>query len=337
MWRTRSTGRASSDNREPDTAVTSGQVAGAVVGRRARRSGRRRLRHYGVVLLFLSPWIIGFLTFYLYPTLASLYFSFTHYDLLTPPKWVGLANYRFMVTDPLFWQSLRNTLWMVVFATPIQIAFAIGCAVVLIRVKQGAGIYRTIFFVPTMVPAVAATLGFVFLLNPAGPIDRTLSLLHVPQPLWFQQPFWAKPGLLLLGLWGVGTTMIIFLAALLDVPKELYEAADIEGAGPWQRFRNVTLPMISPVIFFSLVIGVIYGFQYFTEGYVASGGDPNTLGNPQGSLLFYGILLYQQGFQYFHMGYASAMAWVLFLIIMVTTLVLIWSSRRWVHYQGGFR
>ena len=337
MWRTRSTGRASSGNREPDIAVTSGHAAGVVVGRRARRSSRRRLRHYGVVLLFLSPWIIGFLTFYLYPTLASLYFSFTHYDLLTPPKWVGLANYRFMVTDPLFWQSLRNTLWMVVFATPIQIAFAIGCAVVLIRVKQGAGIYRTIFFVPTMVPAVAATLGFVFLLNPAGPIDRTLSLLHIPQPLWFQQPFWAKPGLLLLGLWGVGTTMIIFLAALIDVPKELYEAADIEGAGPWQRFRNVTLPMISPVIFFSLVIGVIYGFQYFTEGYVASGGDPNTLGNPQGSLLFYGILLYQQGFQYFHMGYASAMAWVLFLIIMVTTLVLIWSSRRWVHYQGGFR
>ncbi len=312
-------------------------MGGQAADRQVRRFRRKHLRYYGVVLAFLSPWLIGFLTFYLYPTLASLYFSFTHYDLLTPPQWVGLANYRFMFTDPQFWQSLRNTLWMVVFATPIQIVFAIGTAVVLTRVKRGAGIYRTIFFVPTMVPAVAATLGFVFLLNPAGPIDLVLGIFHVPQPLWFQQPFWAKPGLLLLGLWGIGNTMIIFLAALLDVPKELYEAADIEGANPWQRFRNVTLPMISPVIFFALVTGVIYGFQYFTEGYVASGGDPSTLGTPQGSLLFYGIWLYQQGFQYFHMGYASAMAWVLFLIIMVTTLVLIRSSRRWVHYQGGFQ
>jgi multiple sugar transport system permease protein len=316
-----------------DRTIMGGQAA----ERQKRRFTRKHLRYYGVVLAFLSPWLIGFLTFYLYPTLASLYFSFTHYDLLTSPRWVGLANYRFMFTDPQFWQSLRNTLWMVVFATPIQIAFAIGCALVLTRVKRGAGVFRTIFFVPTMVPAVAATLGFVFLLNPEGPIDRVLALLHVPQPLWFQQPFWAKPGLLLLGMWGIGNTMIIFLAALLDVPKELYEAADIEGAGPWQRFRNVTLPMISPVIFFALVTGVIYGFQYFTEGYVASGGDPNTLGSPQGSLLFYGIWLYQQGFQYFHMGYASAMAWVLFLIIMVTTLLLIRSSSRWVHYQGGFQ
>lgn len=298
---------------------------------------RRQLRYYGVVAVLMSPWIVGLLAFRVYPTLASLYFSFTRYDLITNPRWTGLSNYRFMFTDPNFWLSLRNTLWMVVFATPLQVAFALGCAMVLTRIRQGAGVYRTIFFVPTMVPAVAATLGFVFLLNPSGPIDRLLALLHVPQPLWFQQPLWAKPGLVLLGLWGVGNTMIIFLAALLDVPKELYEAADIEGAGPWQRFRHVTLPMISPVIFFSLVIGVIYGFQYFTEGYIASGGDPTTLGQPQGSLLFYSIWLYQQGFQYFHMGYASAMAWVLFVIIMAATLVLVRSSRRWVHYQGGFQ
>ena len=155
--------------------------------------------------------------------------------------------------------------------------------------------------------------------------------------MWFQDPQWAKPGLVLLGLWGIGNTMIIFLASLLDVPQQLYDAADIEGAGPWQRFRHVTLPMISPVIFFSVVIGVIYGFQYFTEGYIASGGDPNNLGSPQGSLLFYPIWLYEQGFQSFHMGYASAMAWVLFVIIMACTIVLIRSSNRWVHYQGGFR
>lgn len=287
----------------------------------------------------MSPWIIGFAVFIVYPMAASLYFSFTHYDALSAtPQWAGLFNYRFMFTrDPLFWQALRNTVWMILIAIPIQLVFALGTAMVVTRVKRGVGFYRTIFYLPTMVPVVAATLGFVFLLNPSGPINRVLALAHIPQPLWFQDPRWSKPGLVLLGMWATGNTMIIFLAALLDVPRQLYEAADIEGASAWQRFRHVTLPMISPVIFFSLVIGVIYGFQYFTEGYIASGGDPNSLGFPQGSLLFYPIWLYQQGFQYFHMGYASAMAWVLFIVTMTCTIVLIRTSNRWVHYQGGFR
>ena len=285
----------------------------------------------------MSPWIIGFVVFYVYPMLATLYFSFTHYDILSTPKWVGLSNYRFMFTsDPNFWESLKNTVWMILVATPIQVVFAIGTAMVLTRPRRGVGTYRTIFFLPTMVPVVAATLGFVFILNPAGPIDHILALLHAPRPLWFQDPRWAKPGLVLLGLWGIGNTMIIFLASLLDVPRQLYEAADIEGASAWQRFRYITLPMISPVIFFAAVTGVIYGFQYFTEGFVAAGGA-QSLGTPQGSLLFYPIWLYQQGFQYFHMGYASALAWMLFLITMLCTVVLIKSSRRWVHYQGGFR
>ena len=301
------------------------------------RRRRRRFRRGGVVLLFMSPWIIGFLAFYLYPMLASLYFSFTHYDILSSPKWVGLSNYRFMFTkDPLFWQSMRNTIWMIAAGTPIQVVFAIGCAVVLTRPKRGTGVYRTIFFLPTMVPVVAAALGFVFLLNPAGPIDHILGFLHVPKPLWFQDPTFSKPGLVLLGLWGIGNTMIIFLASLLDVPRQLYEAADIEGAGPLQRFRFITLPMITPVIFFALVTGVIYGFQYFTEAFIASGGG-DSLGQPQGSLLFYPIWLYQQGFEYFHMGYASALAWMLFLITMLATFILFRTSRRWVHYQGGFR
>jgi multiple sugar transport system permease protein len=313
------------------------QRAGRVGAPSPARRRRRTLRRYGTVLLFMSPWIVGFIVFYLYPMLASLYFSFTRYDLLSQPHWVGLANYRFMFTsDPQFWSAMRNTLWIVAIATPIEVVFALGCAMVLTGVRRGSGIYRTIFFVPTMVPAVAAALGFLFLLNPAGPLDRLLGLLHAPQPLWFQDPHYAKPGLVLLGLWGIGNTMIIFLAALLDVPRQLYEAASIEGASPWQRFRFVTLPMVSPVIFFSLVIGVIYGWQYFTEGYIAAGGTGH-LGEPQGSLLFYGIWLYQQGFEYFHMGYASALAWVLFVIIMIFTVLLIRSSHRWVHYQGGFR
>jgi multiple sugar transport system permease protein len=210
---------------------------------------------------------------------------------------------------------------------------------VLTRVRRGLGFYRTVFFLPTMVPLVAAALGFVFLLNPGGPVNAVLGFLHLPEPLWFRDPTWAKPGLALLAMWMVGQTMIIFLAALLDVPKQLYEAADLEGAGPIQRFRHVTLPMISPVIFFSVVIGVINGFRYFTEAFVVSkAGDwDNPVGTPQDSLLFYTSHLYNQGFEGFHMGYAAALSWVMFVVIMVCTLLLIRGSRRWVHYQGGFR
>src|SRR5262249_24373256 len=238
--------------------------------------------------------------------------------------------------DPVFWQALRNTVWMIIVLVPLQIVFAIGCATVLTRVKRGLSLYRTIFFLPTMVPVVAGVLGFAFLLNPSGPLDRGLGLLHLPPPLWFQDPQWSKPGLVLLGLCTIGNTMIIFLAALLDVTRQLYEAADIEGANAWQRFRHITLPMISPVIFFAIVTGVIYGFQYFTEGYVAAGGQ-GSLGNPQGSLLVYPIWLYEQAFTAFHFGYASAMAWMLFLATLICTVLLIATSRRWVHYQGGLR
>jgi multiple sugar transport system permease protein len=183
-------------------------------------------------------------------------------------------------------------------------------------------------------------LAFVYLLNPAfGPVNQMLRTVGVDDPpLWFFSPSTSKWGLVILGLWGVGDAMIIFLAGLLDVPRHLYEAADIEGAGPWQKFRNVTLPMISPVIFFSLVTGVIWGFQYFTQAYVTAttnAASKTSLGYPEGSLLFYSVYLYQQGFSYFKMGYASALAWVLFVVTMVCTLVLIRTSRRWVHYQSG--
>jgi multiple sugar transport system permease protein len=284
----------------------------------------------------MSPWLIGFFAFIAYPMVATLYYSFTKYNLLTDPVWVGTFNYRFMLHDHLFWLAIRNTLWLVVFIVPLQVLFAITAAAVLTRPRRGVGVYRTIYFLPSMVPVVAAALGFTFLLNPSGPINHILGLLHLPQPLWFEDPQWSKPGLLLLGLWGIGEIMIIFLAALLDVPVQLYEAADLEGAGPWQRFRSVTLPMISPVIFFSLVIGVIDAFQYFTEAYITAGGRDH-LGEPQGSTMVYGVRLFQEGFDNLHLGYAAAMAWVLFIIIMICTAVLIRTSDRWVHYQGGFR
>lgn len=313
----------------------------------ARRKARRRhgRRKALSVIAFMSPWIIGFCWLYVYPMLASLYYSFTKYDaILSSPQWVGLFNYRYLLTqDPYFWISLRNTIWIVVVSVPISITFAIVCAYVLTKPRRGRSGYRLAFFLPTMVPAVAASMAFLFLMNPFGPLDTVLRFFHLPAPLWFQDPAWAKPGLVVLGLWGVGATMIIFLAALLDVPTHLYEAADIEGAGGWQKFRHITLPMISPVIFFSAVIGVIYGLQYFTEAFVISSGasgagaGASSLGYPQQSTLFYTIWLYQQGFESFHFGVASAMAWILFLIVMACTLVLIRSSRRWVFYQGGFR
>jgi multiple sugar transport system permease protein len=285
--------------------------------------------------------------FILYPMLASLYFSFTNYDLLTQPHLVGFANYRFMFTqDPQFWQAMRNTIWIIGFGVPLRIGFAILTASLLTRPRRGIKAYRTLYFLPSLAPPVAAALAFVYLFNPAtGPINLALHHLGWSNPpLWFYSPTWSKPSLLLLGLWGVGDAMIIFLAGLLDVPRQLYEAAEIEGASGWQKFRYVTLPMISPVIFFSLVIGVIEGFQYFTQAYVASltaGGTIQTsgasasVGFPQGSLLFYSVYLYQQGFAYFRMGYASAMAWVLFIITMICTVLIIKTSSRWVHYQGG--
>jgi multiple sugar transport system permease protein len=305
--------------------------------RRRRRSTRRRQL---VALAFMSPWIIGFSVFYVYPMASSLYFSFTKYDILSQPEWVGLANYRFMFTsDPLFWVAIRNTLWIIAILVPLQVLFGIATATVLTRVKRGLPFYRTVFFLPTMVPLVAAALGFIYILNPAGPVNRILGLLHLPEPLWFVDPRWTKPGLTLIGLWGIGQVMIIFLASLLDVPRQLYEAAELEGARSWQQFRYVTLPMISPVIFFSVIIGMIQGFQYFTQAYVISkaGDQDHEVGFPQDSLLFYTSRLYQQGFEGFHMGYAAALSWVMFVVIMVSTLLLIRSSRRWVHYQGGFR
>jgi multiple sugar transport system permease protein len=299
------------------------------------------------VLAFMSPWLLGFTMFFAYPMAASLWFSFTHYDLLGQPKFIGLANYRYMFTkDQNFWLAVRNTVWVILVAVPARVVFAIAAAMLLTRAKRAAGLFRTIFYLPVLAPPVAATLGFVFLFNPStGPVNHILRLLHLPQPLWFADPRFAKPALALLALWGIGDIMIIFLASLLDVPVQLYEAADIEGANAWQKVRNVTLPMISPVILFALIIGVIDGLQYFTQGYVASVaasgsfqvGQGITLGYPQGSTLFFSVWLYQNGFEYFRMGYASALAWMLFLVTLLFTLLLLRTSRRWVHYQGGVR
>jgi multiple sugar transport system permease protein len=302
------------------------------------------------VLILMSPWLVGFSVFFGYPLVMSAYLSFTHYDLLSPPRWVGLANYRYLFTvDPQVWTAVKNTLWLIAIMVPLQVLFAFGIAVLLARAKAGAGVFRTVFYLPALAPPVAATLGFVFILNPAtGPVNTILAHLGIQGPLWFQDPAWSKPSLTLLGLWGIGNTMIIFLAAVLDVPRHLYESAELDGAGPFQRLRWVTLPTISPVILFAVILGVIQGLQYFTQAYVAAGvaaGQASqaadvtsvTLGYPLDSTLVYPVLLYQHGFNDFQMGYASSMAMLLLAVSFAVTMVILLNSRRWVHYGGASR
>ncbi len=297
------------------------------------------------MLLLLSPWIVGFCFFTLVPMGLTLYWSFTHYDLTSNPVRIGLNNYKFMfgigsASDPYYWTAVKNTIWIIAFGVPLRIFFGIATAMLLTRPKRGVNVYRTLFFLPSIAPKVGAALIFVYLFNPAtGPINEALNWIFsalgwdVQAPLWFFDPVWAKPALLFLGLWGIGDAVVLYLAGLLNVPRQLYEAISIEGAGPWQRFRYVTLPMLTPVILFTLVLGIIDGLQYFDQAYVASGA--NSLGDPQNSLLFYGVWMYEQAFNFFHMGYASAMAWVLFVVTMLLTAILLTTSRRWVHYGGG--
>lgn len=317
--------------------------------RRRARSGaawRRRL----TVLALLSPWLAGFTVFFAYPIVWSGYLSLTRYDLLSPPRWVGLDNYRFLLRDdPQIWPAVSNTLWFIAVSVPLTVAFAFGVAMLLTRARHGVGVFRTVFYLPALVPPVAATLAFVYVLNPStGPVNTILGRLGIESPLWFNDPGWSKPSLVLLGMWGVGTIMIIFLAALLDVPQHLYESAELDGASAWQRLRWVTVPTISPVILFSVVLGVIAGLQYFTQAHVAAsvaagsaiqGGTTTTIeiGYPEGSTLFYPILIYTNGFRYFNMGYAAAMSMLLLVVAFAVTTIIIWNSRRWVHYQGAAR
>jgi multiple sugar transport system permease protein len=333
-----------------ESAAGAATAAPAAALARARAKRRATWRRRGTVLLFLSPWIVGFSVFFGYPLVMSAYLSFTTYDLLSSPRWVGLGNYRYLFRDdPEIWTAVKNTLWLVAVLVPLQVLFAFGVATMLARARSGHGFFRTVFYLPALVPPVAATLGFVYILNPAtGPVNTILEKLGIEGPLWFNDPAWSKPSLTLLGIWGIGNTMVIFLAAILDVPRHLAESAELDGAGPFRRMRWVTLPTISPVILFSVVIGVIAAMQYFTQAYVAAAvaagqasqaGSVSTLelGYPEGSTMFYPILLYYNGFRFFQMGYASAMAMLMLGVAFLLTLLILGQSRRWVHYQGAAR
>jgi len=300
---------------------------------RAARERARTARDNRTGLLFALPWLIGFTIFFAYPVLASLYYSLCSYDAIRPPRFVGLQNFqRLFFEDDLFWKSLGNTLYMVAFGLPVGLIAALAIALLLHQKLRGIAFYRTVFYLPSITPVVATSILWLWLLNPEiGLINVALAKLGISGPAWLTDPAWAKPALILMGLWGAGGSMVIYLAALQDIPESLYEAASLDGArGPTVLFR-ITLPMLTPVILFNLIMGLIGTFQYFTQAYVM------TSGGPQDSTTFYALHLFNQAFLDFRMGYASAMAWVLFLITLACALLVFKTSARWVYYAGEER
>jgi multiple sugar transport system permease protein len=283
----------------------------------------------------LAPALLGLVIFFVYPLIASVVFSFTRYDLLSDPQWIGLRNYEYLFTqDPKVWIAAGNTLWFVVLLVPVRIVTALLVAMLLASARRATGFWRTAFYLPALVPPVASVVAFVFLFNPGtGPVNTILRFFGVQGPLWFNDPALAKPSLLLLGIWVLGDIMIIFLAALLDVPREQYEAAELDGAHAGQRFRYVTLPNIVPVLVFALVTGVIAALQYFTEAAVASAvasgkatvgeGAGQTIGYPDDALLTYTQWIYVRGFSNFQLGYASALAVLLFIVAALFLVLLL--------------
>lgn len=311
-------------------------MATAVVASAGLRAKNRRRRL--TVLAFLAPWLIGFCVFFAYPFVATAYYSLTQYDLFSDPVWFGFGNYAFMFSgvDTDVITAAENTGILVLFMVPAKVLFALGLAMILSRLKRGKGFWRAVFYLPALAPPVAATIAFVFLLKSNGPVNAALGLLGIDGPRWFTDPDWSKPSLTLLALWGAGDVMIILLAALLDVPKDLYDAADVDGAGPGQKFRFVTLPTISPVLGFAAITGVIGTLQYFTEAAVAAGvasgnasagqGTSQQLGYPDQSTLTYPGWLYSRGFGQNYLGYASAMAMVLLVVAFLLVALLLWRA-----------
>lgn len=292
----------------------------------------RRLR---AGLSFTALWIVGFGVFTLYPVLASLYYSFCDYSVLQRPLWIGLENYRTLAADDVFWLSLRNTLIFAGAAVPLGTVVSLSLALLLNHDVRGRAVFRTLFFLPSIVPLVASAMLWLWIFNgSSGLLNQALGPVFalwggVP-PAWLGDPAWAKPALILMSAWGAGHSMIIYLAGLQNVPRELYESAELDGAGAWSRFRHITLPMISPVIYFNVVMGIIGAMQVFTTAFVMTGG---TDGNPARSTLFYALYLFSNAFYDLRMGYASAMAWILFMLIATLTWIATRVAARKVHYN----
>ncbi|HEY64041.1 MAG TPA: sugar ABC transporter permease [Caldilineae bacterium] len=293
---------------------------------------RNRHRHW-VGWLFILPWVIGFLWFDVLPFFLNLYLSFTDFSVGAKlPNWIGLANYReiFGGGDHLIGISFKNTVYYMGFSVPLLIIFAFSLALLLNTNIRGRGVYRTIYYLPSLVPIVASSIIWLFMLRTRGGlINLALGLFGIDPIPWLSRPEWAKPALILMSLWGFGGQMVIYLAGLQGISQELYEAAEIDGASSWQKLIRITIPLMTPTIFFNLIMGIIGSFQVFTAAFIMTGGGPLN------STLFYMLHLYNNAFNYFKMGYASAMAVVLFFIILTLTLIVNWTSERWVYYDTG--
>jgi multiple sugar transport system permease protein len=306
-------------------------VAAPAEGRR-RQSLQARENRW--VPVFLAPWIIGFLVFTAGPMVASLVLSFTSYDVISSPEYVGLENYRQLVSDDQAVRSMGNTLFYTALHVPLVIVCALGLALLLQRLGRASGAFRTLFYLPSMTPPVAIGVLFLLLLNgQTGLVNAALSLVGIDGPNWTTDPAWVKPGIVLMSLWSIGTTMVIFFAALQEVPVELQEAAELDGASGVQRFRHVTIPMISGALLFATVINTIASLQLFAEVYTMFFGqqDASVAGD---AAQFYVVYLFEQAFKFLHMGYASALAWLLFLVILIITLAQLKLSKRFVYYEG---
>ncbi|MDE2126293.1 MAG: sugar ABC transporter permease [Armatimonadetes bacterium] len=308
-------------------------------------------REFWTAMAFVSPWIIGFLIFMVYPLSASIYYSFCDYSVLRSPIWIGFQNYTDLVRDNLFWTSLENTFIFAMLALPLGTFVCLSLAMLLNMKVRFMSVYRTIFFLPSLVPTVAMAVLWLWILNgDLGVLNQALRpilsvvsivLTHLLGPIlgpirlkppnWLSDPGWTKPALVLLSVWSGGNTMVIYLAGLQDVPRQLYEAADLDGAGWWARTLHVTLPMLSPVILFNVIMGIIGSLQVFTLPYIMFGSG----GAPANSTYFYVMYLFDNAFIYHKMGLACAMGWIMFVIIMVLTLASLRASRRHVHYSGG--
>ena len=303
-------------------------------GRRTSRQrlGRLARQEEREFYLFISPWIIGFILFGAGPIIASAVLSFMNWSLLSSPSWAGLANYRKLFTDPLFFVTIKNTFAYAIGSVALGIVAGFLLALLLNQKVWGMAIFRTIFYLPSVVAGIATALLWVNIFHPDfGLINYTLGQFGIQGPKWLQSPQWAMPALITMSVWGAGGGMVIYLAGLQSIPEHLYEAAGLDGAGPFRKFWHITVPMMSPVIFFNMIVGIISSLQAFVLILVM------TNGGPANATLVYGLYLYRTAFQFFEMGYASAMAWVLFIAIMLITAVQFRLARRWVYYEGGLR
>jgi multiple sugar transport system permease protein len=305
-------------------------MAAGVARKRGMSRAARREAIEGFVAI--SPWLLGLLLFTIGPILASLYFSLTEYEIVKPPVFVGLGNYRQLFIDRLFWQSLKVTGTYVAMSVPLGIVLSFLVALLMNQKVRFIGLYRTAFYMPSLVPAVASAMLWIWIFNPEfGLLNTFLANFGIKGPMWLLHSKWALPALIIMSLWGVGAGMLVYLAGLQGIPTDLYEAAEVDGAGQWKRFLHITVPQMTPVLFFNLIMGIIGSFQVFTAGYIM------TQGGPRYATYFYVLYLYNNAFQYFRMGYASAMAWVLAVIILVFTLLVFRSSTAWVYYEGELK